>query len=231
MSALVNGRRASSPLPGLQSSSADDKHARLAGTAIILLRSVIVAACIMFVLHKLAIRPGLITTIMPGAAFSVAVWMVGSRFDSRMVNTVASAFDMGLISICVYFSGGLTSEAYALYFVALCIIALQDSAISSSVGSILCALLYAGAAFYTLAQERQRLARGVRVGVLGEGLGDPSHLTKVTRVEGALGRAERAHGVGHPQLCCTFRRVVQRKCRPGSLPGFTLAIPVRRVGE
>lgn len=147
MSALVNGRRASSPLPGLQSSSADDKHARLAGTAIILLRSVIVAACIMFVLHKLAMRPGLITTIMPGAAFSVAVWMVGSRFDSRMVNTVASAFDMGLISICVYFSGGLTSEAYALYFVALCIIALQDSAISSSVGSILCALLYAGAAF------------------------------------------------------------------------------------
>jgi len=148
MSALINGRRVSSPLSELQSSGTDGKHARLASIAIILLRSVIVAACIMFVLHKLAIRPGLITTVIPGAALSVAVWMAGSRFDSRMVNTVASALDMGLISICVYFSGGLTSEAYALCFVELCIIALQDSAISSSLGGSMCALLYAGAAFH-----------------------------------------------------------------------------------
>ena len=142
MSALASGRRVSSPPSGT-----DGKHVRLAGIAIILLRSVIAAACIMLVLHKLAIRPGLITTIIPGAAISVAVWMAGSRFDLRIVSTVASALDMGLISACVYFSGGPTSEAYALYFVALCIIVLQESAISSSLGGIVCALLYAGAAF------------------------------------------------------------------------------------
>ena len=147
MSALVGRRRFSSPLTELQSSGTDGRHARLAGTAIILLRSVIVAACIMFVLNKLAIRPGLITTVIPGAALSVAVWMAGSRLNLRMVNTVASAFDIGLISICVYLTGGLAGEAYALYFVALCIIGLQENAISSSLGSIVCALLYAAAAF------------------------------------------------------------------------------------
>ncbi|HON41878.1 MAG TPA: sensor domain-containing diguanylate cyclase, partial [Bacillota bacterium] len=127
-------------------------HARLAGIAIILLRSVIVAACIMFGLHKLAIRPGLITTVIPAAALSVAIWMLGSRFNSRVVSVVASAFDMGFISVCVHFGGGLSSEAYALYFVALSIIALQESAISSSLGGIVCAALY-GAATFPWSQE------------------------------------------------------------------------------
>jgi diguanylate cyclase (GGDEF)-like protein len=130
----------------------DGKHARLAGIAIILLRSVIVAACIMFGLHKLAIRPGLITTVIPAAALSVAIWMLGSRFNSRVVSVVASAFDMGFISVCVHFGGGLSSEAYALYFVALSIIALQESAISSSLGGIVCAALY-GAATFPWSQE------------------------------------------------------------------------------
>lgn len=147
MSALTNGGRVSPPLSELQSLGMDGKHARLAGIAIILLRSVIVAACIMFGLHKMAIRPGFITTVIPAAAFSIAVWMVGGRFDLRTVNTVASLSDMGLVSICVYFSGGLTSEAYALYFVALAIIALQESAISSSLGGIVSATLYAAATF------------------------------------------------------------------------------------
>lgn len=147
MSALTSGGRVSPPLSELQSPGMDGKHARLAGIAIILLRSVIVAACIMFGLHKLAIRPGFTTTVIPAAALSIAVWMVGGRLDLRTVNTVASVLDMGLVSICVHFSGGLTSEAYALYFMALAIMALQESAISSSLGGIVSATLYAAATF------------------------------------------------------------------------------------
>lgn len=152
MSALMNGRGLPPRLSELNSPGMDGKHARLAGIAIILLRSVIVAACIMFGLHKLAIRPGLITTVIPAAALSVAIWMLGSRFNSRVVSVVASAFDMGFISVCVHFGGGLSSEAYALYFVALSIIALQESAISSSLGGIVCAALY-GAATFPWSQE------------------------------------------------------------------------------
>ncbi len=148
----MNGRGLPPRLSELNSPGMDGKHARLAGIAIILLRSVIVAACIMFGLHKLAIRPGLITTVIPAAALSVAIWMLGSRFNSRVVSVVASAFDMGFISVCVHFGGGLSSEAYALYFVALSIIALQESAISSSLGGIVCAALY-GAATFPWSQE------------------------------------------------------------------------------
>jgi len=92
----------------------DGKYVRPAGIAIMLLRSVIVAACIVFGLHRLAIRPGVITTVVPAAALSVAVWMVGGRLNLRIVNTVASAFDMVLISIFVRLGEGLASEAYAL---------------------------------------------------------------------------------------------------------------------
>jgi len=129
MSALTSSRGVSSPLRELQPLGMDGKYVRPAGIAIMLLRSVIVAACIVFGLHRLAIRPGVITTVVPAAALSVAVWMVGGRLNLRIVNTVASAFDMVLISIFVRLGEGLASEAYALYFVALAIIALQESAI------------------------------------------------------------------------------------------------------
>ena len=147
MSALTSGRGVSPPLRELRPLGMDGKYVRPAGIAIMLLRSVIVAACIVFGLHRLAIRPGVITTVVPAAALSVAVWMVGGRLNLRIVNTVASAFDMVLISIFVRLGEGLASEAYALYFVALAIIALQESAISSFIGGIISAALYAAAAF------------------------------------------------------------------------------------
>ena len=90
MSALTSSRGVSSPLRELQPLGMDGKYVRPAGIAIMLLRSVIVAACIVFGLHRLAIRPGVITTVVPAAALSVAVWMVGGRLNFH-INNVASA--------------------------------------------------------------------------------------------------------------------------------------------
>ena len=84
----------SPPLSELQSPGMDGKHARLAGIAIILLRSVIVAACIMFGLHKLAIRPGFTTSHTCGGTLDRRL-DGGRPADLRTVNTVASVLTWG----------------------------------------------------------------------------------------------------------------------------------------
>jgi diguanylate cyclase (GGDEF)-like protein len=141
LSASTNKRRASFSPPDPQ-----PRYARLAGIAVVLLRAVIVVACLMLALSRLKVNPGLITTVAPAIAVSAGVWLLGRKLGHRGVDTAASALDLGLISICVYLGGGLASEAYALYFIELVIIALQHGAISSSLGGILSAGLYAAAA-------------------------------------------------------------------------------------
>lgn len=147
MLALADGKRVLSSLRERRLIGADGEHARLVVIAIILLRSVIVAICTMFILNRLAVGPRLIASVIPAGVLLFAILILRRRLDQRVVNLLASAVDIGLISICVHSSGGPRSEAYALYFVALAIMALEESAMSSFLGGVLSAALYAAAAY------------------------------------------------------------------------------------
>ncbi len=66
-----------------------------------MLRIIIIVSCIMFMLRSLSITPAIIITIVPAIATVTAFNRIGNNHGYCVANTVATVFDLVLISATV----------------------------------------------------------------------------------------------------------------------------------
>lgn len=120
-----------------QPSICRDEVARFTNVGALLLRTVIIVSCIMFVLRSLSFTPAIIITIVPAIATVAAFNRIGNNHGYCLANSIATIFDLVLISATVFVTGGIHSEAFLLYLLEIVVYSLH-------VGSASCAIMAIG---------------------------------------------------------------------------------------
>lgn len=120
-----------------------DEVAQFTNAGALLLRIIIIVSCIMFMLRSLSITPAIIITIVPAIATVTAFNRIGNNHGYCVANTVATVFDLVLISATVFVTGGIHSEAFLLYLLEIVVYSLN-------VGPVSCAIMGIGAVGFYL---------------------------------------------------------------------------------
>lgn len=128
------------------SAASVSRHAGHLRTACMVLRGVVVAYCLAALLRSIHISVGIITTIVPALGYVVAIERACRKFGRTWVDSIAALIDSVLISATVLYTGGLASDAYALYFVEIAVFALQAGHVPCNVLTATAAALYVAAA-------------------------------------------------------------------------------------
>lgn len=128
-----------------------DEVARFTNVGALLLRTVIVVCCIMFVLRSLSFTPAIIITIVPAIATVAAFNRIANSYGYSLANSIATVFDLVLISATVFVTGGIHSEAFLLYWLEIVVYSLNVGLVSCVIMGIGAAGLYLSATYVSWA--------------------------------------------------------------------------------